>query len=188
MICDPRHTLAFFFEAAHRHENQIYHVDGTGLKGLRRRQGGSTSARVGPGSRRRRCRLPLPWRCRERRAVRLSVWSRIFRTTSRCGCCSMGRKSGDRISTITQFAAIPEEQIWLAKQKSPRTRRAYRFDVQHFMRTLGSQASRNCARPTRGRIPSQQSRDRMTPRPQAGSVALCPSVTSIDCSSRARSR
>src|SRR5215212_1387173 len=44
---------------------------------------------------------------------------------------------GDRVSTITQLAAIPEEQIWLAKQKSPRTRRAYRLDVQHFMRTLG---------------------------------------------------
>jgi integrase/recombinase XerD len=27
-------------------------------------------------------------------------------------------------------------RIWLAKQKSPRTRRAYRQDVQHFMRTL----------------------------------------------------
>jgi len=31
---------------------------------------------------------------------------------------------------------IPEEEIWLAKQKSARTRRAYRLDVQHFMATL----------------------------------------------------
>ena len=30
----------------------------------------------------------------------------------------------------------PEEEIWLQKQKSARTRRAYRLDVQHFMRTL----------------------------------------------------
>jgi integrase/recombinase XerD len=31
---------------------------------------------------------------------------------------------------------IPEEDIWLAKQKSARTRRTYQLDVQHFMRTL----------------------------------------------------
>jgi integrase/recombinase XerD len=41
-----------------------------------------------------------------------------------------------RVSTLDQLAAIPEEAVWLQKQKSPRTRRAYRLDVQHFMRTL----------------------------------------------------
>ena len=41
-----------------------------------------------------------------------------------------------RVSTVAQLAAIPEEEIWLSKQKSARTRRAYRLDVQHFMRTL----------------------------------------------------
>lgn len=40
-------------------------------------------------------------------------------------------------TTIESLAAIPEEEIWLAKQKSPRTRRAYKLDVQHFLRTLG---------------------------------------------------
>jgi site-specific recombinase XerD len=45
--------------------------------------------------------------------------------------------TGDRrVSTLDQLADIPEEEIWLQKQKSPRTRRAYRLDVQHFMRTL----------------------------------------------------
>src|ERR1700737_3738823 len=39
-------------------------------------------------------------------------------------------------SPIEQLADIPEEEIWLQKQKSARTRRAYRLDVQHFMRTL----------------------------------------------------
>jgi integrase/recombinase XerD len=43
----------------------------------------------------------------------------------------------NRVSTVARLAAIPEEDIWLAKQKSARTRRAYRLDVQHFMRTLG---------------------------------------------------
>src|SRR5882762_4338697 len=42
-----------------------------------------------------------------------------------------------RVSTLDRLAEIPEEEIWLQKQKSARTRRAYRLDVQHFMRTLG---------------------------------------------------
>jgi hypothetical protein len=41
-----------------------------------------------------------------------------------------------RVSTLQQRSDIPEEQIWLDKQKSARTRRAYRLDVQHLMRTL----------------------------------------------------
>src|SRR5258708_26447906 len=41
-----------------------------------------------------------------------------------------------RVSTLDRLAEIPEEEIWLQKQKSPRTRRAYRLDIQHFMRTL----------------------------------------------------
>ena len=40
------------------------------------------------------------------------------------------------VSPIATLAGIPEEEIWLAKQKSARTRRAYKLDVQHFMRTL----------------------------------------------------
>jgi len=39
-------------------------------------------------------------------------------------------------SVIEHLADIPEEEIWLAKQKSARTRRAYKLDVQHFMQTL----------------------------------------------------
>jgi len=43
----------------------------------------------------------------------------------------------DRLpSTIATLAAIPEEQIRLQSQKSARTRRAYRCDVAHFLRTL----------------------------------------------------
>jgi integrase/recombinase XerD len=41
-----------------------------------------------------------------------------------------------RVSTVAQLAAIPEGDIWLQKQKSARTRRAYWLDVPHFMRTL----------------------------------------------------
>lgn len=40
-------------------------------------------------------------------------------------------------TTIEILAAIPEEAVWLAKQKSPRTRRGYQQDVQHFMRFCG---------------------------------------------------
>lgn len=42
-----------------------------------------------------------------------------------------------QLAPLDQLAAIPEEEIWLAKQKSARTRRAYRLDVRHFMRVLG---------------------------------------------------
>src|SRR2546429_6688869 len=38
--------------------------------------------------------------------------------------------------SVDQLAGIPEEEIWLASRKSARTRRAYRNDVTHFMRTL----------------------------------------------------
>jgi hypothetical protein len=41
-----------------------------------------------------------------------------------------------RVSTVAQLADIPEEEIWLQKQESARTRRAYRLDVQRFMATL----------------------------------------------------
>jgi integrase/recombinase XerD len=41
-----------------------------------------------------------------------------------------------RLSPLEQLADIPEEEIWLQKRKSARTRRVYRLDVQHFMRTL----------------------------------------------------
>jgi hypothetical protein len=41
-----------------------------------------------------------------------------------------------QVSTLDRLADIPEEEIWLQKQKSLRTRRAYGLDVQHFMRTL----------------------------------------------------
>jgi site-specific recombinase XerD len=44
-------------------------------------------------------------------------------------------------SVMARLADIPEEEIWLAKQKSARTRRAYRLDVQHFMATLGITSS-----------------------------------------------
>ncbi len=42
-----------------------------------------------------------------------------------------------QIASLADLAAIPEEEVWLASQKSARTRRAYRLDVAHFMRCLG---------------------------------------------------
>jgi integrase/recombinase XerD len=41
-----------------------------------------------------------------------------------------------QLATLDQIAAIPEEEIWLAKEKSRQTRRAYRLDVRHFMRAF----------------------------------------------------
>ncbi len=42
-----------------------------------------------------------------------------------------------QLASLDALAAIPEEVVWLAKQKSARTRRAYRGDVTHFLRSLG---------------------------------------------------
>lgn len=42
-----------------------------------------------------------------------------------------------QLANLDALAAIPEEDVWLASQKSARTRRAYKLDVAHFMRTLG---------------------------------------------------
>src|SRR5215467_9627757 len=42
--------------------------------------------------------------------------------------------------SVDALAAIPEEEVWLASRKSARTRRAYRNDVTHFMRTFGIQS------------------------------------------------
>jgi len=42
-----------------------------------------------------------------------------------------------QVTTLDQLTATPEEEIWLAKQKSAQTRRAYRLDVRHFRRVLG---------------------------------------------------
>jgi integrase/recombinase XerD len=42
-----------------------------------------------------------------------------------------------QLATLDQLASIPEEEIWLAKQKSRQTRRAYRLDVRHFMSAFG---------------------------------------------------
>ena len=39
--------------------------------------------------------------------------------------------------SVDALALIPEEEVWLASRKSARTRRAYRNDVAHFMRTFG---------------------------------------------------
>lgn len=40
-------------------------------------------------------------------------------------------------SRLDSLAAIPEEAVWLASQKSPRTREAYRRDVSQFLRFIG---------------------------------------------------
>ena len=56
------------------------------------------------------------------------------------------RSAAPALTPLDALAAIPEEEIWLAPQKSARTRRAYRLDVRHFMRSLASPRRTNCAR------------------------------------------
>ena len=44
--------------------------------------------------------------------------------------------SRGELSPVAGLTDIPEQDIWLAEQKSKRTCRAYKLDVEHFMRTL----------------------------------------------------
>jgi integrase/recombinase XerD len=43
----------------------------------------------------------------------------------------------NELAPLEVLASLPEEEIWLASQKSTRTRRAYRLDVAHFVRVIG---------------------------------------------------
>lgn len=45
-------------------------------------------------------------------------------------------QSASMPATLDALSAIPEEELWLAGQKSPKTREAYRDDVAHFVRSL----------------------------------------------------
>jgi integrase/recombinase XerD len=47
------------------------------------------------------------------------------------------RAAGLQRMSVEMLKTIPEEEVWLASRKSARTRRAYRTDVAHFMRTFG---------------------------------------------------
>ena len=47
------------------------------------------------------------------------------------------RVAAGNAPALTRLARIPEEEVWLASQRSPQTRRAYQADVRHFLRTLG---------------------------------------------------
>jgi len=44
--------------------------------------------------------------------------------------------SRGELSPVAGLADIPEQDIWLAEQKSKRTCRAYKLDVEHFTGTL----------------------------------------------------
>jgi site-specific recombinase XerC len=58
-----------------------------------------------------------------------------------------GDYHNQRLSTVAAGAgnslsvhllqSVPEEEVWLAGQLSPHTRRAYKRDVAHFVRTMG---------------------------------------------------
>ena len=47
------------------------------------------------------------------------------------------RWAGLQRMSVEDLKTIPEEEVWLASRESARTRRAYRTDVAHFMRTFG---------------------------------------------------
>jgi len=50
------------------------------------------------------------------------------------------RPRGLQRLSVESLKTSPEEEVWLASRKSARTRRAYRTDVAHFMRTFNIQS------------------------------------------------
>ena len=58
------------------------------------------------------------------------------RTNKTTEIVAVSRKAALENSSIDALAVIPEEAVWLESRKSARTRRAYRTDVAHFMRTF----------------------------------------------------
>jgi len=63
-----------------------------------------------------------------------------------------------QLATLDQLAAIPEEEIWLAKQKSKQTRRAYLEIAGH-----GDQLDAPLFRPLRGNANPHDATGRMHP-------------------------
>ncbi|MDZ4722315.1 MAG: tyrosine-type recombinase/integrase [candidate division Zixibacteria bacterium] len=47
------------------------------------------------------------------------------------------KQSGITVTTLNLLSAIPEEELWLASQQSEQTRRDYREDAPHFVKTIG---------------------------------------------------
>lgn len=56
------------------------------------------------------------------------------------------------LPTLDALSAIPEEELWLAGQKSPKTREAYRDDVTHFVRTLRIRSREELRKVDRGAV------------------------------------
>ncbi len=55
---------------------------------------------------------------------------------------------------LLQF--VPEEEVWLAGQRSPHTRRAYKQDVAHFVRTMGIKSGDDLRKVSRAAIVAWQ--------------------------------
>lgn len=69
--------------------------------------------------------------------------------------------------SIQLLKAVPEEEIWLAGQLSIHTRRAYRLDVAHFIRTFGVQSAEELRTVDRAAVvawQNQMQRDGVKPR------------------------
>ena len=54
---------------------------------------------------------------------------------------SQGSLPAEALGLVGLLQKLPEEDVWLAGLRSPRTRRAYRLDVADFVATLGIRSS-----------------------------------------------
>jgi site-specific recombinase XerD len=62
----------------------------------------------------------------------------------------------DRQLSVHLLQSVPEEEIWLAGQLSPHTRRAYKRDVAHFVRTMHIQSAEELRQVNRAAVVAWQ--------------------------------
>lgn len=66
------------------------------------------------------------------------------------------RVGPNREVSLTLLEAIPEEEIWLAGQLSPHTRRAYKRDVAHFIQAIGIRSAQELRHVNRAAVVAWQ--------------------------------
>ncbi len=71
--------------------------------------------------------------------------------TPRRAPCPAGDAGKSGLS-LHLLQSVPEEEVWLNEQRSPRTRRAYRADVSHFVATLNIQSREDLRRVGRAAV------------------------------------
>lgn len=69
---------------------------------------------------------------------------------------STARSEAGKTPSLHFLQSVPEEEVWLAGQLSPHTRRAYKRDVAHFVRTMGVRSAEELRQVSRAAVVAWQ--------------------------------